>query len=201
MVRIGITGSIAMGKSTIAKIFTYFGIPVHDSDLEVRILINKNKNVIKKIEKHWPEVFNKEKKINKLKLREIIFSKNKEKLKLEKILHPLVKKKQVEFKKKHNKHKFLAFDIPLLYETRQEKDFDYIFLANCSKETQIKRAMKRENLDINTFNRINSSQLCVKEKIRYKPIIINTEYPKLFVFLNILLKLIIIKFKEIKYDR
>ena len=201
MVRIGITGSIAMGKSTIAKIFTYFGIPVHDSDLEVRELISKNKNVMKKIEKNWPEVFNKEKIINKLKLRKIIFSKNKEKLKLEKILHPLVKKKQVEFKKKYDKHKFLAFDIPLLYETRQEKDFDYIFLANCSKETQIKRAMKRENLDINTFNRINSSQLCVEEKISYKPIIINTEHSKIFVFLNILLKLIIIKFKEIKHDR
>ena len=200
MVQIGITGSIAMGKSTIAKIFACLGIPVHDSDLTVKELMNQNKKVLKNIKKNWPEAFSKEKKVDKEKLRNIIFSNDKERLKLEKILHPMVQEKQIDFKKKNSKRKMLAFDIPLLYETKQEKDFDYIFLANCSYETQIKRAMKRKNLDFKMFNKINSSQLSFKEKMYYNPIIINTEHPKLLVFLNIFLKLIIIRFREIKND-
>ena len=147
MIRIGITGSIAMGKSTIAKVLRYTGIPVHDSDLTVKDLINKNRKVLKEIKKNWPEVFNKKKLMDKIKLRKIIFSNQKDKLTLEKILHPMVKQNQVNFEKKYHKHKILAFDIPLLYETKQEKSFNYIFLAKCSKKTQLKRAMKRKNLD------------------------------------------------------
>ena len=107
----------------------------------------------------------------------------------------MVKKNRMEFEEKYNQHKILAFDIPLLYETKQEEEFDYIFLAKCSKETQLKRAMNRENLDSEMFDKINSSQFSIKKKISYNPTIINTEYPKIMVFLNVFLKLIVIKFK------
>ena len=200
MIRIGITGSIAMGKSTIANVFKYLGIQVHDSDLAVKSLIDKNLKVIAKIEENWPEVLNKEKLIDKTKLRKIIFSNQKDKLKLEKILHPMIKKDRIEFEVKYNQHKMLAFDIPLLYETEQEEEFDYIFLAKCSKETQLKRAMNRKNLDLEMFDKINSSQFSVKKKISYNPIIINTEYPKIMVFLIIFLKLIVIKIKASNND-
>ena len=185
MIRIGITGSIAMGKSTIANVFKYLGIQVHDSDLVVKSLIGNNIEVIAKIKETWPEVLDKKKLINKTKLRKIIFSNHKDKLKLEKILHPMVKKDRMEFEQKYNQHKILGFDIPLLYETKQEDEFDYIFLANCSKETQLKRAMNRKNLDLVMFDKINSSQFTIKKKISYNPTIINTEHPKIMVFLNV----------------
>ena len=169
MIRIGITGSIAMGKSTIANVFKYFGIQVHDSDSVVKCLIDKNIQVIAKIKKNWPEVLNKEKLINKAKLRKIIFTNEKDKSKLEKILHPMVKKNRMEFEEKYNQHKILAFDIPLLYETKQEEEFDYIFLATCSKKTQFKRAMNRDNLDSEMFDKINSSQFSIKKKKFLQP--------------------------------
>ena len=196
MIRIGITGSIAMGKSTIANVFKYLNVPVHDSDTTVRDLLEKNISVLKKIGENWPDVINNKRFIDKQRLRKIVFSDKKDKLKLEKILHPMVKEVRIEFEKKHNQYKILAFDIPLLYETKQETAFDYIFLAKCSRETQTKRAMTRKNLDLETFNKINSNQYSVEKKISYNPIIINTEYPKFVVFLNIILKLIIIKIKR-----
>ena len=196
MIRIGITGSIAMGKSTIANVFKYLSVPVHDSDLIVKDLLEKNISIFKKIANNWPGVINNKRFINKQRLRKIVFSNKKDKIKLEKILHPMVKRDRIEFEKKYNEYKILAFDVRLLYETNQEKTFDYIFLAKCSKETQIKRAMTRKNLDLTTFNKINSNQYSVEKKISYNPIIINTEYPKFFVFFNIILKLIIIKIKR-----
>ena len=74
--------------------------------------------------------FNKEKNIiDKKKLRKIVFSNEKDRKKLEKILHPLVERDKLKFIKKHEKRKILAFDVPLLYETGQQKKYDYIFLA------------------------------------------------------------------------
>ena len=100
MIIIGITGSIGMGKSTIASMLKFFGIPIHDSDLEVKELIETNSLVLKKIKKNWPEVIDiidSKEVINKGKLSEIIFNNTKCKQKLEKIIHPLVHKKRKMF--------------------------------------------------------------------------------------------------------
>ena len=80
MIIIGITGSIGMGKSTIASMLKFFGIPIHDSDLVVRGLIETNTLVLKKIKKNWPEVIDiidSKEVINKGNLSEIIFNNTK----------------------------------------------------------------------------------------------------------------------------
>ena len=133
MIIIGITGSIGMGKSTIASMLKFFGIPIHDSDLVVKVLIETNSLVLKKIKKHWPEVIdiiNSKEVINKGKLSEIIFNDIKCKEKLEKIIHPLVNKNREMFLKKHEfKKNIIGMDVPLLYETGLNKICNYIFLA------------------------------------------------------------------------
>ena len=100
MIIIGITGSIGMGKTTISTMLNFLNIPIFDSDKEVKNIIEKNKLVIDKISGIWPDVVLLElgqKKINKFALRNKIFGYKKNRKLLEKIIHPIVKEKRIEF--------------------------------------------------------------------------------------------------------
>ena len=102
MIIIGITGSIGMGKTTVSKMLRILKIPVFDSDKKVKEILEKNYDIIEKISKIWPESisFNqKQKKINKVVLSNKIFKSKKERKKLEKIIHPLVKEERKSFLK------------------------------------------------------------------------------------------------------
>ena len=200
MIIIGVTGSIGMGKSTIASMFKFFNIPVHDADYEVKRIIENNNLVKKKIKKEWPDVIymNKGKEvINKSKLSSYIFKNMKYKVKLEKIIHPLIHKNREEFLQKYSSNKFIiVMDVPLLYETGVNKICNYIFLALTSERNQKKRVMKRANMTEKKFMLIKKNQWSDEMKISQHPFIINTSYGKVITFILITFFLISIIFKE-----
>ena len=200
MIIIGITGSIGMGKSTIASMLKFFGIPIHDSDLVVKGLIETNSLVLKKIKKNWPEVIDiidSKEIINKGKLSEIIFNNSKCKENLEKIIHPLVHKKRKMFLKKHeSKKKIVGMDVPLLYETGLNKICNYIFLALTSEANQAKRVLNRKNMTKEKLISIKENQWSDEMKKEQKPYIINTTYGKILVFILLTFLLSTIFFKE-----
>ena len=204
MIIIGITGSIGMGKSTIASMLKFFGIPIHDSDLVVKGLIETNALVLKKIKKNWPEVIDiidSKEIINKGKLSEIIFNNIKCKENLEKIIHPLVNKKRKMFLKKYEfKKNIVGMDVPLLYETGLNKICNYIFLALTSEENQAKRVLKRKKMTKEKFISIKENQWSDEMKKEQKPYIINTTYGKIsvFILLTFLLSTILSKEKVLK---
>ena len=200
MIIIGITGSIGMGKSTIASMLKFFGIPIHDSDLVVKGLIETNSSVLKKIKKNWPEVIDitdSKEIINKEKLSKLIFNDIKCKENLEKIIHPLVNKKRKMFLKKYEtKKNIVGMDVPLLYETGLNKICNYIFLALTSEATQAKRVLKRKNMTKEKFILIKENQWSDEMKKEQKPYIINTTYGKILVFILLTFLLSTIFFKE-----
>ena len=183
MYKIGITGSIGMGKSTIAKMFSVLGIPIHDADEEVQKLLKK-KEVLTKIRKRWPKAVKKGA-LNKNFLRDKIFQNKTDKKDLEDIMHPLVEKKRKEFEENNVNNKILVYDVPLIFETNTQKKYDLIILANCSNEVQKLRVLKRKNINEYIFNKINQTQLSFNKKKKYNPIIINTMRPKILTFLRI----------------
>ena len=200
MIIIGITGSIGMGKSTIASMLKFFGIPIHDSDLVVKGLIETNSLVLKKIKKNWPEVIDiidSKEIINKEKLSKLIFNDIKCKENLEKIIHPLVNKKRKMFLKKYEfKKNIVGMDVPLLYETGLNKICNYIFLALTSEENQAKRVLKRKKMTKEKFISIKENQWSDEMKKEQKPYIINTTYGKISVFILLTFLLSTILFKE-----
>jgi len=200
MIIIGITGSIGMGKSTIASMLKFFGIPIHDSDLVVKGLIETNALVLKKIKKNWPEVIDiidSKEIINKEKLSKLIFNDIKCKENLEKIIHPLVNKKRKMFLKKYEfKKDIVGMDVPLLYETGLNKICNYIFLALTSEENQAKRVLKRKKMTKEKFISIKENQWSDEMKKEQKPYIINTTYGKISVFILLTFLLSTILFKE-----
>ena len=198
MIIIGITGSIGMGKTTVSKMLRILKIPVFDSDKKVKEILEKNYDIIEKISKIWPESVSfhqKQKKINKKILSNKIFESKKERKKLERIIHPLVKKERTSFLKKFEKYFVVGLDIPLLYETGMDKECDYIFLVNTTKKIQKKRVLMRPNMTEKKFELINNSQWSFEKKKKEKPFIINTSFGKLITFIIVIFYLFKIKFR------
>ncbi len=193
MYKIGITGSIGTGKTTIANMFALFNIPIFDADYEIKKILTREK-IKKKIKDTWP-IVSKEDDIDKHKLRTIIFSNKNEKKKLERLLYPYLKIEQKKFEIINFKKQLLIYDVPLIYETKSEKKYDLILLAHCSEKLQRKRVLARDKISNSLFENIIGSQLSYNQKIKFKPKIINTNNFKLFILIKILLLIIKILFR------
>ena len=187
MYKIGITGSIGTGKTTIAKIFALFKIPIFDADQEIKQILTK-KEIIQKLKNIWPLVVKKNY-VDKLKLRTIIFSNNLEKKKLERLLYPYLNIELKKFENINYKENILIYDMPLIYETKSEKKYDLIILAYCNIKLQRVRVLSRDKISNSLFEKIVASQLSFKEKIKFKPQVINTRY-KFFILIKVCLLLI-----------
>ena len=173
MYKIGITGSIGTGKTTIANLFALFKVPIFDADKEIKKILNSEK-VKQKIKNKWPHVIKKNK-INKSKLKSIIFSNKYEKIRLEKLLYPYLQIEKDIFEKTNYNKNILVYDVPLIYETKTEKKYDLILLTNCDLALQRKRVLNRDKISNSLFEKIIKSQLSFNEKIKFKPQIINTK--------------------------
>ena len=187
MYKIGITGSIGTGKTTIANIFALFNIPIFDADREIKKILRK-KETKQKVKNIWPLVIKKDQ-IDKLKLRKIIFSNNIEKKKLEKLLYPYLAMELKKFETINYKEKILVYDVPLIYEKKTEKRYDIILLAHCNSKKQRERVLNRDKISNSLFEKILSSQLSFNDKIKFKPKVINTNY-KFFILIKVCLILI-----------
>ena len=193
MYKIGITGSIGSGKTTIANKFALLKIPVFDADKEVKKLLARNE-IKNKIKEKWPNVIQ-DNYFDKLKLRSIIFSNKIAKKQLEKILYPKLQIIKKGFEEKNNNKRILVYDVPLIYETKSEENYDLIILANCDKDIQKQRVLKRDDITEVLFEKIIASQLSFNEKIKYKPTIVKTDCSNFLIFTKVLILLIKINYK------
>ena len=194
MIIVGITGSIGMGKTTIASMFKKLNIPIHDSDAIVGSLLDNDNNVISQIKEKWPSCIISLKNkslINKVKLSDIIFKRKSEKKILEGIIHPHVLNSRDLFLKKNltTKNKFVGLDVPLLYETKADKICNYVFLAYASQKTQKKRVLKRKDMTIKKFENITKNQMPELQKKMNKPILIRTDFGKTVTFVLVIINL------------
>ena len=169
MTIIGITGSIASGKSTVAKLIAKKKYPLFDADKVVSNLY-KRKKFIKLLVKKFN--LNDGKNI-KNQIRTLI-KKNKTQLKiLEAIIHPFVRKEMNIFLK--IKNKILVLEIPLLIESKLNKYFDKIVFVDAKKKIRLKRYLTI-NSNKNTFKILNKSQISPIKKKSLSDIVINNNY-------------------------
>ena len=174
VIKIGITGSIGMGKSTVSSIFKNNNIKVWDADFEVHNLYKKGKEGYNSIISIYPELKDKVE-INRKKVSNLLREKKIDLKLIEEIIHPLLIRSREEFIKKNKKDKFLIFDIPLLYETKAYIWLDYVINVFCSKKNQIERLKQRENFDIKKINYLISKQISVNQKNKKADYVINTD--------------------------
>jgi len=163
MIKVGILGSVGSGKSFVANIFKELGFNIFSADQVVSQIYERNKNINKKISIFFKLKLNRGK-INKNELRDTL-KKNPKKFKyLNKIIHPIVRKKLILFLSKYKKTKLVVLDIPLLIENKMFNFVD-IFIFVKTKPNIFKiRIKKRRNLDKQFLKLLEKQQ--VDEKIK-----------------------------------
>ena len=177
--RIGLTGGIASGKTTITNyIRKHKNIPILDADKLSRELIKPNTYGYKKILNYFGNKIidnknNSEKAINRKLLRQIIFKHSESKEWIEKLLHPLIKEKMIEECSQCKNNQTIVLVIPLLFEAKFEDICTEIWLVQCPKELQKKRLMTRDKIsEKEAFESINL-QLSFEEKRKFSDIILD----------------------------
>ena len=162
MIKIGITGSLASGKTTASKILSFKRGPLFSADKAVKELYH-NKNFKSLIEKRFRIKNN-----NQIKksLKNLILKDKKNIKRLEKIIHPLVRKKMRNFTSQNRNKKFLFYEIPLLIESKLMKNFNVIIFIKANKKLRFRRFQLKSG-DKKMFNVLNDKQMNDAQKIKY----------------------------------
>ncbi|MGZ4956974.1 MAG: dephospho-CoA kinase [Methylobacter sp.] len=159
MLKVGLTGGIGCGKSTVARIFADLNIPVLDADQIAHSLVEKGQPALARIRQEFgASILNPDGSLNRRHLREIVFSDLKQKQKLESILHPLIYK-TLQAELEPLVAPYCIISIPLLFETDMIHLVDRILVIDCPVETQIERVKIRDNLTIERIQSIIDNQV------------------------------------------
>ena len=178
--RIGLTGGIGSGKSTVAKIIKSLGIPVFNSDLEAKIIINSNDDVIKSIINEFGNVYT-SKGLDTKKLAKIVFNDSKALTILNKIVHPEVKLAFDKWVEKHSEEKILVKEAAILFETEAFKELDKTILVIAPQELKIKRVVNRDGVDEIDVRRRMEAQMNDEEKLNLANFIIYNDDQQLLI--------------------
>ena len=177
--RIGLTGGIASGKTTITNyIRKHKNIPILDADHFSRELIKPNTYGYKKILDYFGNKIidtktNSEREIIRKLLRKIIFKHSESKEWIEKLLHPLIKERMIEKCSQYKNNQTIILVIPLLFEAKFEDICTEIWLVKCPKEVQKKRLIKRDKISEKEAYELINFQLSYEEKRKFSDIILD----------------------------
>lgn len=176
---IGLTGSIASGKSTVANLLKEYNLPIVDADLVARQVVERGTPTLKEIEESFgKEVITEEGTLDRAKLGSIIFHDQSKRELLNKIIHPAIRKEMLRQRDEYiaSGEKTVIMDIPLLFESKLQHFVDKILVVTVSEETQLKRLMERNQLTKEeALARINS-QLPLSQKEKEADAIINNNH-------------------------
>jgi len=174
---LGVTGSIATGKSTVARMLEEMGAPMIDSDILSREVMKPGKPAYQDIVSYFgKEVLLKNKTLNREKLKEIVFRDMEKRKKLESFTHPRILEAyfdQVERLSQKREPLIIQFVVPLLIEVHWQSLFDQLLMVYAPEEVQLKRLMERDKISRELAISIIRSQMSVEEKKGYCDLIVD----------------------------
>ena len=160
---IGLTGSIGMGKSTVAAMFADEGIAVFDADATVRLLQGPGGRLLRAIEAAFPGTTGPEG-VDRAELGKRVFGNDSELKRLEAIVHPAVGEERAVFLAQHADDDMVVFDIPLLFETGGDRNVDVTVVVSADAETQATRVLARPGMTRERLSDILARQTPDAEK-------------------------------------
>ena len=173
---LGLTGSIGMGKTTTAKMFAKYGIPVWEADTSVHKLYSKEDEAVELFKEKFPSsIVNNE--VSRAELKKLINDDERNLKTIETLIHPLVSNDRKRFVKAAQKKNIplIVLDIPLLFEKGHEKSVDYIIVVSVTEETQRKRVLERNTMTPEMFEKILEVQIPDTEKKQKADFVIITD--------------------------
>lgn len=174
---LGITGSIATGKSTVVNIFKQYGFSVVDADIIAREVVEPNTAGLKKVvETFGSSVLCSDGSLSRKQLGQIIFSDTKKRQALNALLAPFLQEAIIEQIKRASAVSSLVIaDIPLLYEAGYDKYMDQVAVVYIPEDLQVQRLMKRDRITKKEAQKKVASQLSIEEKKKRADIIFDNQ--------------------------
>lgn len=172
---LGLTGSIGMGKSTAAGMLRRLGVPVHDADATVHKLLAKGGAAVAEIAAAFPGVVV-EGAVDRQELGRRVFGQPAELKRLEAILHPLVRRAETQFLKRHRRRRspLVVLDIPLLFETGGERRCHRVAVVSCPAFLQAQRVLGRPGMNGAKLAAILAKQMPDADKRRRADFVLPT---------------------------
>ena len=183
MIVLGVTGSIAMGKSTVSTMLSRMNNPMHDADKTVHNLMKVNGKAYYEIAKRFPRAIETNS-VDRTRLGQEVFG-NPEKLKeLENILHPLVRDARDNFIRQQYRYRsrLAILDVPLLYETGGDKHCHKVLVVSAPYFIQRQRVLARQGMTQTKFHDILKRQLPDYEKRKRADFIVPTGLGKAYTY-------------------
>ncbi len=174
--KIGITGSICSGKSSVIRFLgQILSVDVLDSDQICRELLQINQEGWMGVTKNWGDTFlTKNKEVDRIKLRQAIFKDPLIREQLENILHPLVRQRiKMRAEKKFRSDENLLIEIPLLFEVGWQDDFDWTILAYATNETCLERIIVRDRVSAKEAVKALNAQMDIWDKVQLSDSVID----------------------------
>ena len=178
MIVIGLTGSVASGKSTVAGWMSEKGIAVHDADLAVHSLLAANGQAVPDIKaKFGPDMVAPDGSIDRKKLGSHVFATPADRKILESILHPLVRQHRDQFLQDQRAlgRQIVVLDVPLLFETGGDTSCDYVIVVYAAEDTIRQRALSRPGMTEEKLAGILANQMPASEKCQRADFVLNTD--------------------------
>lgn len=172
---VGLTGGIASGKSLVADLFASLNVPVIDADVIARSQVARGSLGLAAVAASFgKEILDKERGLNRAKMREIIFSNPVKKQLLEDILHPLIREEAIT-RLNSLTAVFALYVVPLLVDKNMQDQVDRVLLVDTSEQLQIERLMKRDDCDRKQACQIVKSQASREQRLSAADDVISNE--------------------------
>ncbi len=173
MIKVGITGGIGSGKTTVCKVFKILGVPIYFADIRAKVILDTNEEVkLKIINCFGNELLSDSGFVDRIKLAAFVFN-SKEKLeKLNAILHPLV---QIDFEnwlKQHATYNYILKEAAILFESGSFKNLDSIITVIAPLDLRISRVMFRDDISKSQIESRIDKQISDEEKIKRSQFVI-----------------------------
>ena len=173
MIRLALTGSIGMGKSTVAQMFERAGIPVFDADAVVRSLQRAGGELVETIEQHFPGTTGPNG-VDRDALSKIVLADPERLARLEALVHPAVHRARAKFLLDNQDKPALLFEIPLLFETGGHEAFDKVIVVSAPAEVQRERVLARPGMTEEKFDALLARQMPDSEKRKLADFVVDT---------------------------
>ena len=175
--RIALTGGIATGKSYVAGKIKEAGVPIVDADVLSREVVAAGTPGLAAVRKRFgPDSVRRDGTMDRVRIAQIVFKDKRARLDLEAIIHPAVQKAIDDFFAQLPKRTpFAVADIPLLFETKREKQFDKVIVVACPRDMQLQRLIERNKLTKEDAERRLGAQLPIDEKVKKATFVIRTD--------------------------
>src|SRR5437773_7912860 len=177
MLRVGLTGSIAVGKSHVLRMFAELGCHVIDADTIAREVVAPNTEGLKSVVATFGDVLNFDGTLNRAKLGQIVFADEARRQKLNSLLHPLIiaaQDEQIRELESHDPEGIVIIDAALMIESGGYERLDKLVVVYCDPEIELERLMKRDGLSREAASERINTQMPQEQKKKYADYLIDT---------------------------